>query len=404
MIRRTEHRSRAPDENENYYYAGGKYKSRRAGPTHDAVVVGAGPGGSTAARKLAERGHDVLMVERERFPRDKACGGIATIGIVDLVGEAINEVVEQYSRRTKFYLNMKPVIDYKDPNVLFRRTRFDKLLVDLATEAGAGLMEGSDVVGIEYPGEGPVEVVLRSGDRIKAKCVVGADGPYSAVARSTGLFLPLMDRQGNFAVYIEKDVPQSEADAILGPPEEMRRNSYFFVGMHGLGWVFRKEGGINVGIGEGTMGRSDLLRWARHFLDDLGMGRFKKDLRGHHIPGAFLPSVTAERVLLVGDAAGAGNPTTGCGIEDAMKTGILASRALDSILCKGREPTLARLQVYEKSLRTLKRIQSGRARLLRLLRGLQTRGMGTEFWMRWSLKAIGRFDLEDLLWTDASRF
>jgi flavin-dependent dehydrogenase len=344
------------------------------------------------------------MVERERFPRNKACGGIATTGIIDLVGEPIHEVVEQYSRHTKFYLNMKPVIDYKDPNVLFRRTRFDKLLVDLATEAGAGLMEGSEVDSVENPLDGPVEVVLRRGDRIKARCVVGADGPYSVVSRSAGLFVPLRDRQGIFAVYIEKDVSQSEADAMLGPPEEMRRNSYFFVGMHGLGWVFRKEGGINVGIGEGTMGRSALLRWADHFLDALGLGRFKKDLRGQHIPGAFLPSVTAERVLLVGDAAGAGNPTTGCGIEDAMKTGILATRALDSIFSKGHEPTLTRLQVYESSLKTLKRIQSGRARALRLLRWVQRRGMGTEPWMRWSLKAIGRFDLEDLLWTDASRF
>ena len=63
---------------------------------HDIVVVGGGPGGSTTAHHLAKAGMDVLIVEGERFPRTKACGGIATRGIVDLVGEAIDDLVEQY--------------------------------------------------------------------------------------------------------------------------------------------------------------------------------------------------------------------------------------------------------------------------------------------------------------------
>lgn len=114
--------------------------------------------------------------------------------------------------------------------------------------------------------------------------------------------------------------------------------------------------------------------------------------------------MTAERVLLVGDAAGAGNPTTGCGIEDAIKTGMLAAKALGRILPRGLEPNTGRLRAYELSLGTLRRIQSSRGIVLKLIRDIQRRGWGTHDWMRLSLKMISRFDLETYVWTDPLRF
>jgi flavin-dependent dehydrogenase len=170
-----------------------------------------------------------------------------------------------------------------------------------------------------------------------------------------------------------------------------------------MGWVFRKEGGLNVGIGVHKMGRSDLLPRARRFLDGLGLGRFKSDLKGHHIPGIFLPRVVADGVLLVGDAAGAGNPSTGCGIEDAMKTGILASRTLVDLHHRGRDFTASSLMAYETSLGTIKRLQRFKLRLLRAVAAGQRRGWDTEFWMTSAFRAIVRFDLERFIWSDASR-
>ena len=58
------------------------------------IVVGAGPGGSTAARELAARGLDVLMLDRARFPRDKPCGGGVTIRCAELLPFDISPVVE----------------------------------------------------------------------------------------------------------------------------------------------------------------------------------------------------------------------------------------------------------------------------------------------------------------------
>jgi geranylgeranyl reductase family protein len=372
---------------------------------HDVIVVGAGPGGSMAARRCAEAGLDVLLLDRCAFPREKPCGGIARPGVIDLVGGGAERVVEAHVRTCRLLLNMRHVIDYRDHTVLFKRSRFDALLVDLAEEAGATFRESARVVTVDTGAPDRAEVVLEDGERIAGRCVVGADGPYSAVARSSGLVTrPLAGRQGNFALYFETELPDHEVDAILGPPEELRRASYFFEGLHGMGWVFRKEGCVNVGIGVGSMGPSDIRRRAERFLDELGMGRFKHALRGRHIPCGFLPRVTSDRVLLVGDAAGAGNPMTGCGVEDALKTGVIAARTVVQVLSGGLEPTAARLEAYERSLRTLRRIQSTRGTLLKGIWWAQRRGWASERWMRWSLEAMARLRLETFVWTDAARF
>ena len=372
---------------------------------HDVIVVGAGPGGSTAARHLARSGLDVLLVDRARFPRDKPCGGIARPGIVQLVGERVHEAVEARIRRHRVFLDGRPVAECRDSALLFRRTRLDALLVDIAREEGATIMEGAQVESVDLSTSGVARVLLRDGTELAALCVVGADGAYSRVARSLGLAGgPLRARRGDIAVRFESDVPRSIVEGLLGPPEEARRGSYFQVGLLGMGWAFPKEGGLNVGMGVGGMGRTDLLPRARRFLADLGLERYAPLLRGEHIPCELLPRVTADRALLVGDAAGAANPMTGCGIEDAMKTGVLAARSLSRVLGRGLEPTADRLASYEASLGTLRRIQHLRGLGLELVGRLQRRGLVTEPWMARSLRLMARFDVDSFVWTDPARF
>src|ERR687886_848827 len=60
----------------------------------DAVVVGAGPAGSTAAHRLAAAGARVLLVDRARFPRDKPCGGGLTLRAARRLPVAVDPVVE----------------------------------------------------------------------------------------------------------------------------------------------------------------------------------------------------------------------------------------------------------------------------------------------------------------------
>src|SRR4051812_44497190 len=114
----------------------------------EVVVVGAGPAGSTAAREIAQRGHQVLLLDRAKFPRDKPCGGGLTVRCAALLPFSIEPVVEQVitgaiiadldGRRTT--RDAGRVLTY-----LTQRRRLDALLVERAQEAGVEFRDGQPV-------------------------------------------------------------------------------------------------------------------------------------------------------------------------------------------------------------------------------------------------------------------
>ena len=74
--------------------------------TYDAVVAGAGPAGSTAARLLAERGTSVLLLDKHRFPRDKPCGGGVTLRAAAVQDIDLLPVVERTIYGARFSLRL----------------------------------------------------------------------------------------------------------------------------------------------------------------------------------------------------------------------------------------------------------------------------------------------------------
>ena len=106
----------------------------------DAIVVGAGPAGSTAARELAAAGARVVVLDRAEFPRYKACGGGIPLRTEKLLPFPIDSVVEdsvsllQVSYRGRSRL----VRDSGEPFAhMVMRSRFDALLLEQARNAGA---------------------------------------------------------------------------------------------------------------------------------------------------------------------------------------------------------------------------------------------------------------------------
>src|SRR2546428_13637479 len=79
--------------------------------THDAVVAGAGPSGSTVARLLAEHGASVLLLDKQRFPRDKPCGGGVTLRAASVQDVDLAPVVEQTIYGARFTLRLGPAFD-----------------------------------------------------------------------------------------------------------------------------------------------------------------------------------------------------------------------------------------------------------------------------------------------------
>src|SRR5687767_1812991 len=155
---------------------------------YDAVVVGAGPAGSTCACRLADRGARVLLLDRARFPRDKPCGGGVTGRAARLIPFSIDPVVEQVVTHADLRLRYgrthargsgRPLV------YMTQRLRLDHFLAERAVEAGADFRDGVRVTAVESQEDGVV--VTAGGERFAAKALIGADGVNGVVARALAL-------------------------------------------------------------------------------------------------------------------------------------------------------------------------------------------------------------------------
>lgn len=298
---------------------------------YDVIVVGAGPGGSSAAGACAQGGLKTLLIEKDPLPRYKPCGGCLPVKCAALLGETLARVTENTIYRVRFTYDLKePFFLQSETPIAFMvmRDRFDHFLVRKALEGGALLKEGERVRFVSEK-EGRTEVTLSDGTRLTSKYVIGADGPRSVVARS----LDLLHRppKGGFAVQLE--VPWEFVPHF--PSEDRDMIHLDFGGIpRGYGWVFPKKGGLSVGIGGmfGENGKLNPLPYFERFSE--GLPYLPKET-GNRLAGHFLPSfyhghqrVAEGRRILVGDAAHLMDPLTGEGIYYALRSGLLAARAV----------------------------------------------------------------------------
>src|SRR5437773_2560530 len=114
----------------------------------DVIVVGAGPGGSTAAREMAVRGASVLLLDRAKFPRDKPCGGAVSLRSIALLPFDIAPVVEHVVTGVIFEDPEGDTAshDFGSPLAyLTQRRRLDAFLVERAQDAGVEFRDGQVV-------------------------------------------------------------------------------------------------------------------------------------------------------------------------------------------------------------------------------------------------------------------
>ena len=154
----------------------------------DAIVVGAGPAGSTAAYRLAHAGATVLLLDRARFPRDKPCGGGQTQRAVRELTFAVDPVVEDSVDRVELRLDYRSRFERRSdfPLVLMtQRRRLDAFLAEQAAAAGADFRDGTKVSAVELADDGVT--VAFDGARARASVLIGADGVNGVTARALGL-------------------------------------------------------------------------------------------------------------------------------------------------------------------------------------------------------------------------
>jgi len=310
---------------------------------YDVIVVGGGPGGSTAARFCAKAGLKTLLIEKERLPRYKPCGGCLSTKTVHLLGFNLTSVIENTIYGSKFtYRSKDPFfIETKDPIAfLVMRDRFDQLLINNALEEGAEILEGEKVTRVEEKGDG-VEVELAKGKKFHSRYLIGADGPESMVARS----LPLPPRRNNGnGIAVESEIPFDSS--IHFPQKELQFIHLDFGRIpNGYGWVFPKKEYLSIGIG-GMFRETKKMNPRQYFSDFLkGLDYIPKGKTGR-VMGHLLPSfydekqkVSQGRFLLVGDAAHLMDPLQGEGIYYAIRSGMLAAEAITEWKKEGIVPS-----------------------------------------------------------------
>ena len=283
----------------------------------DAIVVGAGPAGATAARVIAEGGAKVLLLDRRAFPREKPCGGSVSAPAFPLLPGPVPPSIPWVpidGAELRWHRCWTVGIDAPGAGGVVRRTDFDAWLLDAAVRAGAEFRPGVVPEALERAGEG-IRLRVR-GEWMTARRLIGCDGAASWTARRLGA------RPRATAWGLETTVP---AMVVARPVFD------FSFGERGYAWAFPRPGGTSAGVY--SMDRAGIRRALDLFWGTLGQGPLPAPARLWMAPLGVDPVEGWDgRVLLAGDAAGAVDPYLGEGIRYALLTG---KRAAESMLGDG---------------------------------------------------------------------
>jgi geranylgeranyl reductase family protein len=293
----------------------------------DVLIVGGGPAGSACAAPLVAAGRDVMVLDRQAFPRDKPCAGWITPEVVARLGLRLGEygathTLQPISRFRIGRIRGRAVdVDYGEPvSYGIRRCEFD---AELLRRSGARTRLGEAVTDVRRVGD---EWILNR--RFAAPILVGAGGHFCPVARR--LAAPGRD-DPVVAQEVEFRLEGPEIGGCRVEPE--RPELYFSRDLLGYGWCFRKGAYLNVGLGRRD--RQALPQHVQEFLDWLVRegriaGTPRDGWRGHAylVREGGLRRVSTDGVLLVGDAAGLAAAASGEGILPAIVSGQLAAAAI----------------------------------------------------------------------------
>ncbi|HWB36200.1 MAG TPA: geranylgeranyl reductase family protein, partial [Rugosimonospora sp.] len=231
-------------------------------PEADVIVVGAGPGGSTAAHYLARQGLRVLLLEKTEFPREKVCGdGLTPRAVKQLVqlgvdtrpeaGWTHNKGLRVIGGGIRLELDWPDLASYPSYGLTRTRMDFDQMLAGRAVEAGAELLVNHNVTGPVLDRSGRVVGVSaqvgseKEPREFRAPLVVAADGVSGRFALSLGI-TKREDRPIGVAVRRYYRSPVKHDDEYLESWLELRSPDGDKL-LPGYGWIFGMgDGRVNV--------------------------------------------------------------------------------------------------------------------------------------------------------------
>ncbi len=307
--------------------------------TFDAVIVGGGPSGATAATDLARLGRKVLLLDRAG--RIKPCGGAVPPRLIKDF-EIPDALIVARIRSARMISPTDRRVDMPIDGGyvgMVDRESFDEWLRERAALSGATRVTGT-FVSVTRDADGVAVVNYRERDadglaaerRVRARTVIGADGANSAVAHQC---IPGADKIRYVAAYHEI----VRAPAAGAADYDATRCDVYYQGRLSpdfYAWIFPHGDTVSIGVGSANKGFS-LRKAVGALRASTGLADVETVRReGAPIPLKPLPRWDNGRdVLLAGDAAGVVAPASGEGIYYAMTGGRLAASATEAFLATG---------------------------------------------------------------------
>ena len=299
----------------------------------DVLVIGAGPAGSSTAKHAALNGADVIIIDKKsEIGAPKRCAeGVSKEGLKKLNIEPNNRWVTKEltgvrliaPNGTHVWLNEEKV-KLPEAGYILERKVFDKHMAMDAARAGAKIMVKTLATGLRKEGDNLIVTAETMGEgfEIKAKIVIGADGPESRVGRWAGLKTTLKPKtMESCAQYEMANVKMQDSNSI----------EFYFgsVAPGGYAWIFPKGDDIaNVGLGilsteTDRSAYEHLLEFVKNNPATMDAQPVELNIGGDPVAG-MLKKLVTDNFMLVGDAASQVNPLTGGGIISAMEAGLYA--------------------------------------------------------------------------------
>lgn len=324
---------------------------------YDAIIIGGGPAGASAAISLSQRGARILLLEEKRMPRGKLCGEFITpecfptlerLGVMDRMLAAGARRLARVSLNVASGKSVQALISNMSNDASWAmslsRARFDQILFDRAREAGAVCLEGVAVNGCVGDEGGPrrVEALsLKDGMRVsfEAPLIIDASGRNSRLM--VGKRERIAGRRGSRLYALKahfKDVQGIDDQVEL----------YFFP--EGYGGLSMVEGGLvnlcfivtEQALKDAAGDPSSVLRHT--LMNNRLAGERLRDAKVEgkwHSAGPLTfgkRRLARDGVIAIGDASGMIDPFTGTGIQMALRTGEMAADAIVETIDAANSP------------------------------------------------------------------